>query len=273
MSYYAKCDGYIDFVGVLDKETCEKAYSALRCEFDIDIGEYDDICGNAYTSFSVWNNEESYREYDVYKALDAVKAVAQVKTADIKYHGEDGNIWRIVFEDGEWKEEIGHVVFDKNDLERLAKEMGYKIIKAEEKTTPIGGERYLAHGTGLVCFARILDEKTYTKVQKMLGKHFDTCSEREHYPNINGAPAFSNFEFWTGPDDEEYNEKSVFDTLNAIVETAAAPITYAIVNYTGIEDGQKWRFIPRGGQWVKEVIRGGQWVNEDIRKSESGGEK
>ena len=39
MSYYATCDGHIDFVDVLNEETCEKVYVALMDVFDVDVGE------------------------------------------------------------------------------------------------------------------------------------------------------------------------------------------------------------------------------------------
>ena len=110
MSYCTTYNGYIKINKPLPNELVslgKDTFENFWCdENSIDFGGYD-----------------RYDEDPVYEFL--TKVAPYTTSGEIEYKGEDGNLWRFIFEDGEWKEEDGRIIYGSNFV---SKEMRLEFI-------------------------------------------------------------------------------------------------------------------------------------------------
>ena len=97
MGYYATGEGYIKTKDKLPEEILAEAESIFeQAEYAnnvLDVAVYD-----------------KYHEDDVLTFLENIKKYTAA--GEIFYEGEDSSYWKFVFNDGEWEELNGHVVYD-----------------------------------------------------------------------------------------------------------------------------------------------------------------
>ena len=108
MSYYANGDLKIVYL-TADKSITEKIENAflhvnMRYDYECDIS---DTC----TTVEAWGNE-LYSTEVIKKLLDLLTEIAPIQEgSEIDFCGEDQTYWRYIFENGQWKEQNGEIVY------------------------------------------------------------------------------------------------------------------------------------------------------------------
>ena len=104
MSYYANADGAIN----LKRELTDSEIDDVR-----EILDYYDsfIKGEQITLYrSQKNYNEDYAKNNLITLVDYLnERENSIDSASIEWNGEDGAIWRFVFEDNEWAEQNGYI--------------------------------------------------------------------------------------------------------------------------------------------------------------------
>ena len=102
MSYYANYGGTIT---VKDAQDCEAVMDIIE-KYEL----FDDIVVSARSGKKIGvSGYQKYYDYDFKKLYKEIGEY--VEEADIYFTGEDGPPWKHTFEDGEWKEYSGEVVY------------------------------------------------------------------------------------------------------------------------------------------------------------------
>ena len=108
MSYYANGELKVVYL-TADKSIPEKVENAFlyvnqRYDYDCDISDYT-------TTIEAWGNEP-YSTETTEHLLKLLTEIAPIKDgAEFDFCGEDRTYWRFVFENGNWKEQSGKIVY------------------------------------------------------------------------------------------------------------------------------------------------------------------
>ena len=108
MSYYANGELKIVFL-TADTTIPQKVEDAFlyfnqRYDMDCEITE-------TTTIIEAWGNER-YSTEETEKLLDLLTEIAPIQEgSEIDFCGEDQTYWRYIFEDGQWKEQNGEIVY------------------------------------------------------------------------------------------------------------------------------------------------------------------
>ena len=108
MSYYANGELKVVYL-TADKSIPEKVENAFlyvnqRYDYDCDISDYT-------TTIEAWGNEP-YSTETTEKLLELLTEIAPIKDgAEFDFCGEDRTYWRFIFENGQWKEQSGKIVY------------------------------------------------------------------------------------------------------------------------------------------------------------------
>lgn len=106
MGYYANGSGSIEFSRTLTEKEIDLVYDVLSAALECEA--YTMHC---ITRFDIWGNEKYYGD-TVMDALSGAARVAPIHEGEIDYVGEDGELWRLIYRDGNWIEESGRVVYE-----------------------------------------------------------------------------------------------------------------------------------------------------------------
>ena len=108
MSYYANGDLKIVFLtaDTTIPEKVEKAFLYINQRYDYDY----ELTENT-TIIEAWGNE-LYSTSATEKLLDLLTEIAPIQDgSEIDFCGEDQTYWRYIFENGQWKEQNGEIVY------------------------------------------------------------------------------------------------------------------------------------------------------------------
>ncbi len=132
MSCHAICNGNITLCNH-SPLIATKLKDVLRHIFaleNVDIGD---------TFIEVWGDDILYDEEKMYRALNKIKDVVEIKKdSALNFRGEDGTIWMIKYDGVSWEEFQGNVYYEKPgtpSYERL-KEMFLEYIKLDLSACP-----------------------------------------------------------------------------------------------------------------------------------------
>lgn len=184
MSYYASGIGTIEFEKRLSKEDIKRISGKIDGILEFDFYE---ISGEDKTFLDIWD-EDKYHGDIVEEALGYISENAPITNGQIEYRGEDGALWRFIFENEKWKEENGIIKYGNAD----------KRI-----------EIALNNDTSLVAEINLDSDykEIFVSVYKDGGWHQDLAFIRECYEyddKLNVVPLHGKYE--AGIYDDEYNE-------------------------------------------------------------------
>lgn len=111
MGYEAHGGGTIMFAKQLSSREREKLAQILEDCFEYDI--YEDKYRDKKTVADIWDSEKYYGDV-VEETLETVSKRFKVEQGEIEYVGEDDSLWRFIYQNGEWKEQNGYVVYREN---------------------------------------------------------------------------------------------------------------------------------------------------------------
>lgn len=107
MSYYATGGGTITISA--KKENADTIKKILDEEFnDVDVS----LCEDGSYDFFVSRYNRNYWEEDVYAALEEAGKYGKILAGEIEWTGEDDSMWRMLYNNGEWTEDSGHVEYN-----------------------------------------------------------------------------------------------------------------------------------------------------------------
>ena len=108
MGYHAHGDAVIVY------QTADEAvFDKAKDLFDEYLASYDFDCevGDYEITVYAWGFGK-YSKYFTAKLLDKLKSIAPiVDGSEYDFRGDDDELWRFVFENGDWKYQIGDIVY------------------------------------------------------------------------------------------------------------------------------------------------------------------
>lgn len=135
MSYYASYDGNIDFnsekLGECIKAIQEKydfkgiSLDSLIEKLDIlTIYEYDETNDNMIFS----GCDEKYCSDKLHDFFNLIAPYTE--GGEIEFQGEDNTYWKICFEDGDWEEYMGTIVYPQHDFYEVStEELKHELVR------------------------------------------------------------------------------------------------------------------------------------------------
>lgn len=108
MGYYVEGHGCITFASKLTNEQIEKIDNVLSEVFETDFDKYkeeDYCCVDLYGKYD-WD--------EISDAMYKVSEITEIKEGEIEFHGDsfEDFIWRLLWENGEWIEQQGRIVYE-----------------------------------------------------------------------------------------------------------------------------------------------------------------
>lgn len=138
MAFYADGSGSIRFDRELNDDEIDALVDAFGDIFDADwytsIADALSDCPISRTVIEFWTVDPIYRKEEVRVSLEHAANVGGIVDGSIDYVGENGELWRWVFKDNEWKTQQGHVVYDLEDEDRKAS-LFYGLVRAVYRHT------------------------------------------------------------------------------------------------------------------------------------------
>ncbi len=106
MGYYANYEGTIIF----KEKPSIKILNEIRSIFEKDFycGGYSFLDSGAILEFYGY---EKFYEDDFKVMLFKVSNLLEIVEGSVEFMGEDGTLWRYIYDDGQWYEQAGRVIY------------------------------------------------------------------------------------------------------------------------------------------------------------------
>lgn len=119
MGYYAYGGGFIEFEKKLDENVLDKI-----CEVASEVFMVGFSGGNKNncTEIELSHDYDKYYSDEVEDVLNTIAGLASIREASIEFTGEDDCSWKYIYDEDQWFDVPGHIVYDGEELKYISDE-------------------------------------------------------------------------------------------------------------------------------------------------------